>query len=271
MVDVQTAPGPVAQTYTTFEKIGMWWSDNWWIILLIVSVMVVIAIIWILASRVRELAKPRDEPAYQKYKEIMSSCSQNANRKYINKKFNLKFLFVPPLFWLGFLFETDYSTKLRDKDGHMIGYYRGDFKSKNGIHYFTFYKKKSWFIVEDIEILMVPIYIQYKDSNGNDKIKFFDLISKLRNHDIQVDCLGVELSHNYYHPVLYDIDQKPVDISNFTNAVIRENTHEVMMHRVLNQGALAAEKAINHNPYLKYAQRVPEKTKEEEELDEKTG
>ena len=87
------------------------------------------------------------------------------------------------------------------------------------------------------------------------------------NGTIKIDCLNLEsVGLYYYMPVFRDIEGLPLDLRRIIEGAIIDSTNQQMIQRVLNVSSKNMEVMAKINPFLKWEQKVPEKTKEEERL-----
>jgi len=128
---------PIQGLFSGFE----WIVGNIpWIMVAIVVVALAIGLYYVI-RKLDDERKERDDPIYQNYKNIIKSCSQNADKSRINKKYakiNLLWLGIPVV-W------NDFSNKLYDYHNNFMGYYRGHSYSQDGSLCFLAYKSSFLF------------------------------------------------------------------------------------------------------------------------------
>jgi len=298
MADVVQRP-PMTGIDDTWGFIGGIWEflkANWGYFLCGIVIIVLFIVIYILFIKKEEADKERDEPGYQLYKATKASCELNANPKFIRRTWNWKTLiwFVPPLtpfFWLTFIIKNEHSIKVLNHREELIGYYRGHCKSMDGTINYLLYKKKSFIFFEDLFILKIPLQFKIKkkvrrlDKNNKPeldakknylydlkevKIPLNEFLKNMPNKDVRLQATSVEkIGIYYYCPVFYLGDETTVmDYRTLMDGAIVDNTYQIMTTRLLNIGAKQAEKAMLHNPDLLFSKMKPEKTAEEEKIDQ---
>jgi len=161
-----------------------------------------------------------------------------------------------------------------DRTNRKIGTYRGEYISQDGYHNFLICTGSILGYFESLTILKVPKQIKYiKDSKSKelkelrfDLVKYFDF-----ENSIKIDCLGTEKCGLYYAIPIIELEtssgSKLIDIREFVEGKVADNTYQVMTQRLLNLSAKQMEKAMMNNPDLKFKQMSPQKTAPDSDLD----
>jgi hypothetical protein len=163
-------------------------------------------------------------------------------------------------------------------DNHLIGYYRGESYEMDNSWNLYLYKEKWLFFWEQLFILKIPLHLQTKSMEVKEdgtkierkyRINLMKRVKKLPNGNIKIYCSSIQkVSLYYYCPVfIVDNDRGFLDYRKALEGTIVDNTYQVMVTRLLNTGSQQMEKSMSFNPYLQYAQKSPQKTKEEKKLD----
>ena len=243
--------------------------------LIVITIIVVLGIIiYYLFLKREEEQREKDEPAYYMYKQTIRNCNTNKNDKYIKKTWRLI-----NLLWFGIpLAKKECSMQIRDMDNHLIGYYRGESYEMDNSWNLMLYKEKFFFFWETTFILKIPLHIHTKSVEINEQgikiekkyqINLMRRVKRLPNGNIKIYCSSIQkVSMYYYCPVfIVDNDRGFLDYRKALEGTIVDNTYQVMVTRLLNTGSQQMEKSMMFNPYLQYAQKAPQKTKEEKKLD----
>jgi len=98
-------------------------------------------------------------------------------------------------------------------------------------------------------------------------LNFKDRIKWLGNKNIQILCLGSIRDSYFWFPNYMDQNLEVRDLRQYTNQLIIEDSHSEMVKRVLSSGAEQVERAMLHNPEVKFKQMTPQKTKTEVQED----
>ena len=291
MAEVIQSTSTIGGATSLITGTAEFFMNAWPFLLGAVIVMILGCVVYFLLQRLEEERKERDEPGYQRYKNIVRSCLMGCKKEKIRKSWRLI-----NLLWFGIpIIKKDHSAKIRDIDSNTIGYYRGEFKSMDNTYNFLCYKRKRLLFIEDRFIIKAPIQIKFKtpmyqktkngvipvydtDKQGKkipryeDKIlSFGNRLKDLPNGDIQISCIDIEKLGTYYYCPVYPVTPGKlgyIDYRLLMEGAIADNTYQVMVQRILNVGAKQAEQAIMLNPQLQYTRKSPEKTKEEERLDQ---
>lgn len=280
---IDTSTGFINTTVEFFRS-------NWKFMLIGAIVVVLFVIIWYLLKKIEEERHEREEPGYQLFKTVKSSCRLNSKEELINKKWNPKSLFliftVVGIFVIPFI-KKDHSARIVDYNGRMMGYYRGEYKGMDDTINYLVYKEKKFIFFEDLFVIKVPLKLRMKvkkrEKNGNvaldnkkmhvliDKaVNLNDMVKFLPNKDIKIYCVSLErIGLYYYCPVfLMDKGEGVLDYRQIVEGAVIDNTYQIMVQRLLNTASQAMEKGMLLNPNLKYDQMAPEKTKEEQKIDD---
>jgi len=295
MADVVQRPpaAGVADTWGMMGGVIDWIKINWGYLLAGLIIIILFVIIYIIFVKKEESDRERDEPGYQLYKSVKHSCGLNANKRLIRLEWNWRTLFwflIPPFFWLTFVLKKERSMKLVNHNNQLIGYYRGHCRSMDGTLNYLLYKKKFIIFFEEQFILKMPMEFELvkktmktkddnfvMDKNNNPvyeskrvKLPLTQFIKTLPNKDVMLQATSIEKIGLYYFcPVFYTgATDQTIDYRKLMEGAIIENTYQQMTTRLLNVGAVQAEKAMLHNPDLLFKKLSPEKTKEEQTIDE---
>lgn len=257
-----------------------WVFDNLWLIIIFVIIIALAIIIYMMMKNWEEERQERDEPIFQAYKNKIRDCNLNANLKKINNKYSLK-----NLFFLGIpIIRKEHSAKIVNYQNELLGYYRGHAYSPDGFLELLLYKTKSFFIIEDLFLLRVPHVIKRefleetdkKDKKGKNIVKkevfyldFRKWYEELNNGDIRLICTNFSQESYFRYPNFIEQSGKSIDLRSIMHASLSDMSSDVMISRVLNTGSVNVEKAMLHNPNLKYNQMSPQKTIAEIEQDNK--
>lgn len=288
MVEVHQAPA-LETTRSTVGNFWEWVSGAWPYFLLMLIIIILVIVAYYLLKKIEDERKERDEVNYALYKQIIATCRIRADKKKINRKWNWKSLFMifipfPPVWFLIPFIKTEHSVKYVDMSGNLIGYYRGEYKSMDGTVYALVYKKKNFIIFEDVFLLKIPISVPYileekkKMPGGDIKLikhnRVMDLSDRyvpLGNGDIMIKCIDIErLGQYYYCPVYYyeyDGSINVVDYRKIMETAIHDNTNQLLLQRVTGQMKKQMEAMPSFNPFIVSSQKMPEKTKEEQNIE----
>lgn len=255
------------------------WSfiPPWWFLLMVLGLVILVVVVYYLLRKLEEERKERDDILYEEYKNVIRDCGVNRNKKKIRKHYrwiNLLWLGLPVL-W------KEHSCKILNVNRELIGFYRGESQRMEGtINYLVY--KDHWFGCwgEKKFILKVPLLLKSSVVKTDVKNKqVFDELTKKpvmeevvldftsyvineANGDVLLQCTHIERLGQYYSYPIFVYKSTPFDIRPSINRVLNDNTMQNMVQRILADGAKQVEAAFKHNPYLVYAQKEPEKTKE---------
>jgi len=224
-------------------------------------------ILFIILKKFEDERKARDDPIYEYYKNVVIACQGQADQNRIINNYSLKNILV---FGLP-IFRNEHSARILDYTNRLLGFYRGHFISQDGNLNFLVYKNKSFGIMEQRFVIRCPIQINLKTSNNQKNSNIIDLksfIGEYANGDYKINCCSVEKVSYFWVPVFIDNDMKPIDLRSKLNKSIVDIGYSQMVSRVLALGSKQVEKAMLHNPNLKFKQMEPEKTKAESNNDE---
>ena len=286
MVDVEYVENQntIQGTSSFFHNFIKFFHDNWMWLLIFIILMILGIVIYYLLVKAKEDWKERDEPGYQLFKNVKRTCKLQADKRLIKKKWS-----PINLLWLGIpLIKRERSAKIIDRSDNLIGYYRGAYVSQDNTMNILTYKKKHFLFFEDLFIIKFPLVLKFKttkkDEHGrilyqNDNktpiyvsknVNLGRLIHQYPNNNIKLDCISIERVGLYYYCPVFLIDSEKgyLDYRKALEGVIIDNTYQTMVQRVLNVGARQMEKGMMFSPHLQYAQKAPEKTKEEIKMDE---
>ncbi len=245
------------------------------IILFALVIVILAVVLFFFIKKMQEERKERD-PYYQVYKNQKFDCLKNAKKKKIRKRYSpLNFLFLGAP-----IFRSEDSAKIVNYTNDLIGYYRGESYTMDGFKNYIMYKKKFLFM-EQLFVLKCPYTIKVKvfkrDKNGNkvlDKygrsltkfveIDYSSLITELRNGDIKINCSNIQKDGFFYYPVYLSNENKVIDYRSQIKKEMVDNTYSEIVNNVLSTGSQMVESAMEHNPNMKYNQKVQMKTKEED-------
>lgn len=263
------------------------------LIIILIIVAIGVAIFFILKARKEDMLREQEDRTYAQYKAHLRASTLNAKKYRIKKTYSLLNLFVLglPLFW------NEHSLKLTDKDGNLIGYYRGEVPTHKGELIYCAYKKKSWFIFEDL-FLMRTLYsynyenkIPAKDDKGNivkgkyetiyEKVhfdKFYDFLPREAHpkhyKELQIQCYGLEEDGYYFTPAYMIKDKEGKLIIGDYRPEFRENLEayavDEQFKRVLRDGGQAVDSAVRTNPNVATNKHWIEKTEDEVIRDQET-
>jgi len=259
----QASENGIQGIFGIFEWLG---HNIWWIVFAIIILGLGVGVLFLI-KMLRDERKERDDPIYQNYKDTIRSCEKNADKRRINKKYsfwNLLFLGLP-------IMRSEHSNKVYNFSNQMIGYYRGHVHMQDNTLCFLMYKSKFLFF-ENKFILKCPIKITPKIKDKKGKIKtvevdFKEMIISYSNLDYKIMCSGISKDSYFWFPNYIDQENNIQDLREYTNNIIVENSHSDMVKRVLSVGEQQVEKAMLHNPNVRYNQLSPQKTKKEQEED----
>lgn len=236
-----------------------------YLILAIILIGLTIGIIYII-RRWEEERQERDDPIYQNYKNIIRGCISQADISRIKKTWS-----PVNLFWFGLPFiKNEHSNKVVDYSNNLIGFYRGHMYSQDGCLNFLVYRTKFLFFEQKF-IVKCPynLKISVVDPKTKKKIKktlnFNDYIIEVQNKDYKILCSNLEKLSYWWYPVYIAKNKEIVDLRNHMNEGLVEISNSELISRVLSLGGKQVEKAMLHNPELKFKQMEPQKTKHEEE------
>jgi len=259
----QTDGLAVGSALTPVKQLIMFLLKNWYWFALGLFMIIGIVVIFYLIMKLMDSTRERDEPGYAKYKMTVKDCLNNANKKYLKKRYSFK-----NLFWFGIpILSVDLSKRVIDKFDQTIGRYRGHIHSQDGTKNYLVCKKRILGIIDYNILIKVPTKIDYTES-GKSICQPLNLVTDITGY-IKINCIGVEKVGLFYHmpiiQVLDEISKREIilDVRKATEGAILDNTYQVMLQRALNTGAKQIEKAIELNPRLKYDQKSPEKTSAE--------
>lgn len=283
----------VAIDMSFMTKTYQFFAHNWkWMILSIIILIIGIVVFYIF-KKWEDERKERDEPGYQLYKGVKSSCRLQADKSKIHKTWNptsLILLIFPPLWWFIPMWRKERSAKVLDAADNLLGYYRGQYISMDNTLNLLVYKKKILFFFEELFVIKIPRLIRFKEPvlDRDGKVLYVDVggkkIPKLKDRTIsflnmvkptpgksghiKVFCYGLERVGMYYFtPVFMSREGSFIDIRQFVEGAVIDSTNQLMLQRVLNLSAQQMEKGMLLNPYLQYTIKSPEKTKEEEKFE----
>jgi len=257
-------------------NIGQFFVQNAGAFILGILLLIAIIVIYFIWKKWEDERREREDPVYEAYKKQKSDAMLNANKRKIKKTYSLANLFFLgiPIIW------NEHSSKIVNYTNELIGYYRGESFSMDGYMNYVLYKKK-FFFMEELFVLKCPwslnVKVKVKDENGNYITKnnkfvlenktvtdFQDYIIKLQNGDIKILCTNIEKKSYFAYPVYLSENKTIVDYREIIGEDLVELTHSTMNSRILSLGAQQVEKAMLHNPNVKYGQLLPEKTKDEQ-------
>ena len=279
MVEVvhQTTSEVIRSPFEIFSYLG----QNWGLILVsIICIILTFLLIYRFNSREDERHE-RDDPVYQGFRNLKRDCILGRNDKKIRKTYSLM-----NLLWLGFpLKKNEHSNVIVDYRDKLLGYYRGESFSQDGYFNILAYKRKFLLFFETVFLIRCPLSIDRKyyerdkvtkkyihDEKGKvrEKIRKIDLkkfIGELSNGDIKIRCTGLEKLSYFNYPVYVDSLNDILDFRKDIQDDVVDLGYNQMLSRVLTTGSSMVEKAMLHNPNVKYNQLSPEKTKAEVQQD----
>jgi len=255
--------------------------EYWTWMLVSVCMLILGIIVYYLVMKLEEERKERDDVVYATFKDVKRDCTLHADSKKIKRTWSMI-----NLLWFGLPFvKHEHSAKILNFRGDMLGWYRGETCKQEGTINFLAYKERFFFFFEDTYVIKMPKNISLsidkkiynkqtkkyefeKDAKGvivkeRVPVNFDNFITYLPNGDIQIWCISLEKIGYYSVPVLLDKNNCTLDFREELGHRIIDSSYNTMLQRVLSEGTKMVEKAIQHNPYLLYEQKSPEKTKEE--------
>ena len=293
VVVVENTQGSAIQnTSGLIGSIIDFFAKSWKFMLVGVIIVVLAIIIWYLLKKMEEERHEREEPGYQLFKSVKGSCRLNCRTELIDKKWSpasLWLLLIPVVGWIIIPFvKSEHSAKLVDYNGKLIGYYRGESKGMDNTLNFLLYKDKYFIFFEDLFVVKVPLKLKFKtkkrkengviikDERGkaileDKEINLTGMMKTLSNRDIKLYSVSLERVGLYYYCPVFLVDEGDgiLDYREIIEGAVIDSTYQVMVQRLLNTASQSMEKGMTLNPHLKYDQMQPEKTKEEDKIDEK--
>lgn len=260
----------------------MWLGSNWGYFVLAIIVLIAGFVIYFLLKKIEEERQERDDPVYQGYKNILRDCDTHADQDRIQKNWS-----PINLLWLGLpIVKKEHSARILNYRNETLGFYRGHSFSLDGYLNLLLYKKKVFIFFEERFLLKCPLYLDFKvlkkDEEGKvltnedgikltttKRVKYSHLINYIGNGDIKIMCSTIQKISYFRFPVYVDRNEEIIDYRKALQEDIVEIGYDQMISRVLATGSQMVEKAMLHNPNVKYNQLSPEKTKTEQTEDER--
>lgn len=114
--------------------------------------------------------------------------------------------------------------------------------------------------------------VKLRDSKGvyitqDEAVDYSDYVDFLENGDIKVYCSSIQKNGYFRYPVYMTKTKEIIDIRSQMSNLIVQDSQSKMLNRVLGDGAKMVERAMSHNPHVKYNQMSPEKTQAEKHED----
>jgi len=264
----------VVQNASPSNIIGFFVS-NGPIILFALVIVILAIVVFFFIKKMQDERKERD-PFYQVFKNQKFDCIKNRDDNKIKKTYspiNILFLGLPIL-------KQENSAKVVDYSNKLIGYYRGGSYTMDGFRNFVLYKKK-FFFMEDLFVLKCPYTMKVKvykrDRDGNkildkyqkpitqiQEVDYSYLIQDLRNGDVKINCSNIQKDGFFYYPVYLSKENNIIDYRTQIKKEIVDNTYSEIVNNILSTGSQMVESAMEHNPNMKYNQKVQIKNKEED-------
>jgi len=249
-------------------------AQNWGYIVLAIFIVILAIILWVILKKWEDERKERDDPVYEGYQNLIRDCRLNADKKKIRLNYRLV-----NLLWFGIpLARKEHSAKIVNYTNSFLGWYRGHCHSQDGYFNILAYKTKFFFFIEECFLIRCAMQSKIKVADGLDregrvktKIKVMDYkawLGELANGDIKIKCTDLQKLSYFRYPVYLEADGTIIDMRRELKEDIIDLGHDQMLARVLATGSQMVEKAMLHNPNVKYAQLSPEKTKVEQETQE---
>ena len=254
----------------------VWLGQNWAYFVLGILLIIAGIVIYYIIKKWDEERHERDDPVYETYKNYMRDCDLNKDPTKIRKRYKLV-----NLLWLGIpLVWSENSSRIVTFSGDTIGWYRGHSWSQDGYYILKVYMEKVFLFFESPFLIKVPWKIDFKvalrDKNGKERrdidgrvmitkksVDYSKFIETLSNGNIRLWCAGLQKMGYFRFPVFIDKDKNLIDLRSQLKDNIIETSADTMLSRVLSSGSMMVEKAMLHNPHVKYSQMSPEKTKVE--------
>jgi len=247
----------------------MFLLHNWYFFFIAIFLALAIGIVIYFVYATKDLKRERDEAGYFLYKKTMLDCIKGRDVK----KYRKTYSFIKNIFWLGLPFlSKDESKLIFNKYGMKIGRYRGHIRSQDGTYNLLICTSTSFGIMDNNILLKIPSRIKIKNNAGEDDFLKFDLVREdPLDKTMTVKCIGIERTALFYYMPVFTIDnqgsEEIVDLREYMESSVADSTYQVMLQRMLNASQKQMEKAIEHNPNLLYAQKSPEKTTPEQDVD----
>ena len=276
MVEVIKAP-VVGGEDGALSFLGWIWTNIWLIVIAIICI-VLAFVIYYLFKRMEEERHERDDPVYERYKNYMRDCELNADKSKIRKNYSLV-----NLLWLGIpLVKKEHSSRIIGMSGELFGFYRGHSWSQDGYYILLCYKEKSFIFFESRFLIKVPykvmVTVKKLDKISGEPmldinkrpiplrqiIDYSKFMDEFPNGDIRLWSPSLQKISYFRYPVFVDKDKNLIDMRGMIGTNIIEDSQTAMLGRILSTGSTMVEKAMLHNPNVKYNQLSPEKTKVEQ-------
>jgi len=289
MVEVHQAPGgELNQGLDVIGQFGQFLGDSWLWLLMSIIICIVGIVIYMILKKNEDERRERDDIIYEQFKNTIRDCRLGAmqlmktpmNKTFIKKKWRLI-----NLLWLGLPFvKHELSSKVLNYRNDIVGYWRGHTVKMEGTMNILVYIDKSLIFFENTFVIKCPLYLPIKtkvidvaasekenktvyktDKIGNDVteeklVPFNDYVEDLPNGDIKIYCTHLEKIGFYRVPVYITKNKDIIDLRKELNDRVVQSGYDSLITRVLSTGAKQVEKAMEHNPYLKFEQKLPEKT-----------
>lgn len=287
MADVIVQPeAPVQNSYGVIQGLLQFLHDNLvWIVAILIIIILGI-IIYYLFMKAEEANKERDDPGYALYKNTIRTARLRADKERIKKTYSMM-----NLLWLGLPLKwNEHSARILNFENKLIGYYRGHYEGMDNCLNILCYKDKFLIFFEQEFLIKVPlilklyedIEIETKNSEGRKVVRkqrqprFIPLDTMLqywKNGTIKIEATDVERVGLYYYcPVfIIDRDRSKLDYRKVMEGAIVDQTYQVMLQRVATEGMKTMEKMPSFNPYVQFNQKSPQKTKEEQRVEDTEG
>ena len=290
MVEVVYTPTPDAGSgIGIFSNMIRWLLGHWvWIFIFIIFV-ILMAVVMAVISKMSEERREKNSPPYALYKATRKSCTMLRRRDWIKKRWspiNILFFGAP-------VFKTEASVKILGYDNRLLGYYRGDYKSQDQCWNLLMYREKVFIWFEQAFLVKIPMSLHFKVLNAAGKkkekagnknlidedfdhktIDLSDHVEFLTDGNIRINCVSLERVGAYYYCPVYASNilkngffSDVLDIRQFTEGAIIDNINQVMTSRMLETATSQMEKTPYLNPNVQMAQKMPEQTKEERNME----
>ena len=275
MVEIVETTGSHSPTGILPEMLSFF-ARFWWAFLLIAVIVALIIIVFQVWKAKEENDRRRDSAVYATASNIFTSAEDNARKEWVRSKWS--FL---NLFWFGIPFiKREHSMRVVDIDRNLLGFYRGHVVMQNGDICFLVYRTKSMlgllenkFIIYCIKTVKKVV----KNKNGKEQFESEKLPDELIRfnetaNEIKIKCDTIVKHGNYYYfpsYIMYREDkQVHLDLSKEISDNISKVNFHVMLENITADMSRAMGAAVELNPHVRSAQKMPEK---EKKIDDETN
>lgn len=258
----------------------------------IIVIAIVIIVFFVMKSKKEDSLRERDDINYALYKQALRSSLQNQNTDWIKKTYSLKNLLILgiPLFW------NEHSLQVYDINRVRIGWYRGHTVTSLGETIFCLYKKKTWFIFDDLFLVRTMNTHNYiirkeildkkgqptgKYTETEQLVNFNALYEWLPQNvptrfktELHIQCDGIS-QDGYFNIPNYlrkDLSGKIIsdDLKPLFHKNLIEYTREEQLLRSITDLSRNIDESARSNPHVAIGRHRIEKTEEEVRRDEQT-